>query len=77
MAPAQRSEPALRKVHTRTLDDDSLVHSFQTLLDDLGGIVRNICRRKGAGADEPTFEMATPPNPKQERAYQLLKTITV
>ncbi len=77
VAPAERSEGALRKVHTRTLDDDSIVHSFQTLLDDLAGIVRNICRRKGASADEPTFEMATPPNPKQERAYQLLKTITV
>ena len=77
VAPAQRSEAALRKVHSRTLDDDSLVHSFQTLLGDLQGIVRNTCRRKGAGADEPTFEMATPPNPTQKRAYQLLKTITL
>jgi transposase len=77
VAPAQRSEAALRKVHSRTLDDDSLVHSFQTLLGDLQGIVRNTCRRKRADADEPTFEMATPPNPTQERAYQLLKTITL
>ncbi len=77
VAPAQRSESALRKVHARTLDDDSPVHSFQTLLDDLGGIVRNLCRRKGAGSDEPAFEMTTPPNPTQARAYQLLKTITL
>ena len=77
VAPAQRSDTALRKVHTRLLEDATIVHSFQTLLDDLEGIVRNICRRKGAGASEPTFELATPPNPKQERAYQLLKTIAV
>ena len=77
VAPAQRSESALRKVHARTLDDDSPVHSFQTLLDDLGGIVRNLCRRKGAGSDEPAFEMTTPPNPTQARAYQLLKTIAM
>ena len=77
VAPAQRSESALRKVHARTLDDDSPAHSFQTLLDDLGGIVRNLCRRKGAGSDEPAFEMTTPPNPTQARAYQLLKTITL
>ncbi len=77
VAPAQRSESALRKVHARTLDDDSPVHSFQTLLDDLAGIVRNLCRRKGAGSNEPAFEMTTPPNPTQARAYQLLKTITM
>ena len=77
VAPAQRSESALRKVHARTLDDDSPVHSFQTLLDDLGGIVRNLCRRKGAGSNEPAFEMTTPPNPTQARAYQLLRTIAM
>ena len=77
VAPAQRSESALRKVHARTLDDDSPVHSFHTLLDDLGGIVRNLCRRKGAGSDEPAFEMTTPPNPTQARAYRLLKTIAM
>lgn len=77
VAPAERSEGALRKVHTLELNDGSPVHSFQTLLSHLGAIVRNTCRRKAAGADEPTFEMTTPPNPKQDRAYQLLKTITV
>jgi hypothetical protein len=67
----------LRKVRTLTLDDGSRVHSLRTLLAELGGIVRNTCRRKAAGADEPTFEMFTPPNPTQARAYELLKAITV
>ncbi|MDA1097276.1 MAG: IS1634 family transposase [Chloroflexi bacterium] len=77
VAPAQRSEGALRKVHTRMLDDDTPVHSFRTLLSELARIARNTCRRKAAGTDEPTFEMITPPNATQHRAYQLLKTIIV
>lgn len=77
VAPAQRSEAALRKVHTARLDDDTGVHSFRTLLAELSRIARNTCRRKGADADEMTFEMITPSNPTQARAYELLKTITV
>ena len=75
VAPAKRSDAALRKVHTRRLDDGSVVHSFQTLLDDLGSRVRNICRRVGAPPDEPTFDMTTPANPKQQQAYDLLQAI--
>jgi transposase len=77
VAPAKRSEEALRKAHTLKLDDESPVHSFRTLLTHLGSIVRNKCRRKGAEPDEPTFEMTTSPNPKQQRAYDLLQGITV
>jgi len=77
VAPAKRSEEALRKAHTLKLDDGSLVHSFRTLLTYLGSIVRNKCRRKGAEPDEPTFEMTTNTNPKQQKAYDLLRGITV
>jgi len=77
VAPAKRSEKALQKVHTKKLDDGSTVYSFKGLLDHLGALVRNICRRKGAGEDAPTFNLQTPPNPKQQRAYDLLKGITV
>jgi transposase len=77
VAPARRSKAALRKVHTHMLDDGTPVHSFQTLLAELGAIVRNTCRRNGAAPDEPTFEMITPPNATQARAYALLKAITV
>ena len=76
-APAARSAAALRKVHTKRLDDGTAVHSFRTLLTELSGLVRNICRRQDAAADEPTFTVLTTPNAKQQRAYDLLETITV
>lgn len=77
VAPAQRSEAALRKVHSKTLDDGTEAHSFATLLKELGGIVRNECRIPGASPDVPTFHVLTTPNPKQRRCYDLLKVITV
>lgn len=77
VAPATRSAAALHKVHTRTLDDGSEVHSFQTLLHHLSTIVRNVCRIPDTHPDLPTFEVVTTANAKQHRAYQLLKTISV
>lgn len=38
VAPAQRSKTALQKAHSKTLEDGSVVHSFQTLLKLLSGI---------------------------------------
>ena len=75
VAPAQRSERALQKVHSKTLEDGSEVHSFQTLLKLLSGIVRNVCRIPGAPPDAPTFDVVTTPSAKQQRAYELLKAI--
>ena len=75
VAPAQRSEGALHKVHSKTLEDGSQVHSFQTLLKLLSGIVRNTCRTPGAPPDAPTFDVVTTPSAKQQRAYELLETI--
>jgi transposase len=75
VAPAKRSEKALKKVHKKKLDDGSTVYSFKGLLEHLGALVRNICRRKGAAEDSPTIYWPTPPNPKQQRAYDLLKDI--
>jgi transposase len=77
VAPAKRSDAALRKVHTKVLEDGTPVHSFQTLLNELSTIVRNVCRHQGAGPDEPTFHVLTTPTPTQQRAYDLLNTITV
>jgi len=75
VAPAQRSKAALEKVHSRTLDDGSEAHSFQTLLQSLSGIVRNVCRVPGAPAEVPTFDVVTTYSAKQQRTYELLKTI--
>ena len=76
VAPAKRSAAALRKVHTKVLDDGTPVHSFPTLLKELSSIVRNVCRPRSAGSEAPTFELVTTPTPTQQRAYELLKTIT-
>jgi transposase len=76
VAPATRSPAALDKVSAKVLDDGTPVHSFQTLLQDLSSIVSNACRRPGAStAGQPTFEVVTTPNSKQQRAYDLLKSI--
>lgn len=76
VAPAERSEAALQKVRTKQLDDASVVHSFRTLLDDLARIVSNICRCPGLGADAPTFTKTTLPNIQQQRALNLLQSIS-
>ena len=77
VAPAGRSPAALRKVHSRTLDDGSETHSFRTLLKRLSSIVRNRCRIQGTSHDAPTFDVVTTPDAKQRRAYDLLETINV
>jgi transposase len=76
VSPARRSATAERKARTKRLDDGTSVHSFQTLLKSLSTIVRNECRIPGAPDDEPTFHVVTTPNPHQQRAYELLETIT-
>jgi hypothetical protein len=77
VAPAKRSEKALRKVHSKRLDDGTVAHSFQTLLLDLSGIVRNVCQIPSAGEDAPTFDVVTQQSPQQQRAYDLLETIAL
>jgi len=77
VAPAERSGSALRKVHTKQLDDKSVVHSFRTLLDDLARIVSNICRCPGLGPEAPTFTKTTTPNAQQQRALNLVQSISL
>jgi hypothetical protein len=77
VAAAKRSTAALTKVARHTLDDGTPAHSFRTLLDVLGTVVRNTCRTRGSGDDAPTFEIVTTANPKQARAIELLQTITL
>ena len=67
VAPAQRSESAQRKVHSkRTQPDDLPVHSFQTLLSDLATIVANRVQPKDAST--PAFDVITTPTALQQRA---------
>ena len=70
VAPAKRSPQAERKAARKRTDDGLPVHSFPTLLADLGTIVSNTCRPHIA--DAPSFEKVTLPNPLQQRALDLL-----
>lgn len=77
VAAAKRSDSAMKKASTKRLDDGSRVYSFQGFLDHLGAIVRATCRCSGENDTSATFTMITKPNPKQQKAYDLLKTIHV
>lgn len=74
VAPAQRSAAATTKAQTRTLTDGTPARTFKTVLDDLATITRNTCTHADSGA---TFPMTTTPNPTQQKALDLLRTITV
>jgi transposase len=75
VAPAKRSEAAKIKATSRQLEDGTPTHSFSTLLGELGTIVRNSCRTPNASPDTPTFDVTTIANPKQQRAFELIKSI--
>ena len=70
VAPAQPSESARRKKHTRLGDDGLPLHSFQTLLAELATRCRNTAHLKADGAR--TLQLVTEPSPVQTRAFQLL-----
>ena len=75
VAPAQRSESAMRKVQSRRLEDNSSTHSFRTLLDSLASIVQNTCSIPCSKKRPATFEITTSPNRKQQQALTLLDSI--
>ena len=76
VAPSRPSPQARRKASTKRADDGTPLHSFQSLLSSLATIVRNQCRRRGAGKREPRFELTTQPDKRQRRAFKLLSTIS-
>jgi hypothetical protein len=74
VAPAERSDAALEKVHTHTTADGTPVHSLRTLIAELATLVRNTCRTPAA--EHPaTFDILTTPTPLQRRAFELIETI--
>ncbi len=75
VAPAKRSDAAMKKVASRTLDDGSPVHSFKTLMQELQTIVRNTCRTSKGAQGAPTFQLTTTPTAKQKRALELIDKI--
>ncbi len=71
VAPAQRSETAIRKQTTGMTPDGLPVHSFRTLLADLATLTRNIVVT--AIAPALPLNVLARPTPVQRRAYQLLE----
>ena len=60
--------PTAKASSKRTVDDLP-VHSFRTLLADLGTLTANTMRVAGGDA---TFTMFTQPTPLQKRSFELL-----
>ena len=70
VAPALRSERALRKAADKRDADGAPVHSFASLLRDLSTIAKNRVQPKTHGA--LAFDLVTMPTPLQQRALDLL-----
>lgn len=71
VSPALRSESALKKSRTKKLDDGTAVHSFQTLLSELGTIVCNDAIIPSV-PEMPSFSIYTRPNDTQRKALELV-----
>jgi hypothetical protein len=70
VAPAQRSQGALKKIHTKRTADGQPTHSFKSLLADLGTICLNKIKPTEPGL--ANFSIITTPTPIQRRAFELL-----
>ena len=75
VAPAKRSDEALKKASTKLLEDETWVRSFQNLLNHLAAIVRATCRCLSENDQDATFTMITKYNPTQQKAIELLQQI--
>ena len=76
-SPARRSTAANRKAQKRVAEEGQPIHSFQTLMGELTGIVRNTCRTPGSTDPDATFQITTTANPIQQRALNLAARIKV
>jgi len=69
VAPAKRSLSAMRKIRTQKTCDGLPVHSFRSLMADLGTLTKNRVHVKNTGT---TFNLYSTPTPVQSRAFDLL-----
>jgi transposase len=70
VSPAPRSEAAQAKDQKKRTEDGLPVHSFRTLLTDLGTLAKNRVRLRGTPGSE--LEVLTQPTALQERVFSLL-----
>jgi hypothetical protein len=69
IAPAQRSDEALRKASRQTTQDGDVVHSLATLLDHLATLTRDRVRFTGSDVE---IDKLAEPTPTQRRVFELL-----
>ena len=69
VAPARRSKAAVAKARRKRTDDDLPVHSFRTLLTDLGTLAANTMQ---VADSEATFTLQAQPTLLQQRCFELL-----
>ena len=67
--PVQRSPAARAKAASKRTADDLPVHSFRSLISELGTLTANTVRMVEGGA---TFTMHSEPTPLQQRCFELL-----
>jgi len=76
VAPAQPSAAAKRKKGARVTADGWPVHSFTTLMTELGTRCRHRCRLK-SDPQSPVFVQDTQPTPLQAQALELIRLLPV
>ena len=76
VAPAEPSAAARRKKTERETDDGFPIHSFATLMAELGTRCRHLCRMK-SDPHSPAFFQDTLPTPLQIRALELIRLFPV
>ena len=68
--PAQRSPAAQKKAASKRTADDLPVHSFRSLIGELGTLTMNKMQLAEGGS---TFSLPTQPTPLQQRCFELLR----
>lgn len=76
VAPAEPSASARRKKTARETEDGFPIHSFETLMAQLGTRCRHLCRLK-SDVGSPAFFQDTLPTPLQTRALELIRLFPV
>jgi len=76
VAPAKPSTSASKKKSARETEEGLPIHSFATLMADLGTRCRHLCRMN-SDPDSPAFFMDTLPTPLQTRALELIQSFPV
>ena len=69
VAPAKRSMSAMRKIRTGKTSEGLPVHSFRTLIADLGTLTKNRIHIRSTGA---MFDLYANATPSQNQAFKLL-----